>query len=327
MINRPLVAVFGATLFLSAFLIFSVQPMIAKLLLPILGGSPSIWNTAMVFFQAMLLFGYAYAHLIARYLPLAAQIGIHMTILGLCAFLLPIALPADAMPPVEGQAWWQLGLMLTVIGGPFFVLAASAPLFQHWFASSGHPDAENPYFLYAVSNTGSMAALLGYPFLIEPFLKLSQQTDFWLGLYILLILCVVACGALVFKGKKPVPENTAAGSIIAPVWRDRALWILLAFIPSSLLLGVTTHITTDIASAPFIWVVPLALYLMTFIVAFARRELISLSLLRDLAAYCLCLVLLTYVYVSFKASPLYFVFSTFWALRRAPSYATASFPH
>lgn len=306
MTYRPLVAIFGTTLFLSAFLIFSVQPMTAKLLLPYLGGSPSVWNTAMVFFQAMLLAGYGYAHLIARYLPLSIQIGIHLAILGACAFFLPIALPPDVAPPVDGQALWQLGLMLTIIGGPFFVLAASAPLFQHWFASSGHPDAENPYFLYAVSNAGSMAALLGYPFLIEPFLKLSHQSGLWLGLYILLLACVAVCGLLVFRGRKPAPIGEAATGILKPTWKDRAIWIGLAFIPSSLLLGVTTHITTDIATAPFLWIIPLTLYLLTFIIAFSRREVVSLPMLRDLAGYGLCLILLTYVYISFRSSPLYF---------------------
>lgn len=301
MTQRPLVPVFAATLFLSAFLIFTVQPMAGKMMLPLLGGSPSVWNTAMVFFQAMLLAGYAYAHFIARHFSLKAQAVAHLALLAGFAAFLPLALPEGTSPPDEGgQSAWQLITMLTCLGGPFFVLAASAPLFQHWFAGSGHEDAENPYFLYAVSNAGSMMALLSYPVLIEPFLPLSDQQTVWAGGYGLLALLVAACAFTVRGGERPVAALSSLQAE-APDWRARAFWILLAFIPSSLMLGVTTLITTDIASAPFLWIVPLALYLATFIIAFSRSGERVLPVVRELAAYGLCFVVLAFMIAHFSA--------------------------
>lgn len=298
--NRPLLPVFAATLFTSAFLIFAVQPMASKMLLPLLGGSPSVWNTAMVFFQAMLLAGYAYAHLIAKYLPLKMQAALHLALLVIFTCVLPLALPANAQPPEEtGQALWQLGIMLASIGGPFFVLAASAPLFQHWFASSGHEDAENPYFLYAISNTGSMLALLGYPLLAEPLLTLTGQTQTWFAGYIVLIGLTAASAWLVRDGVKPIPPlaDNSDGAAIKPY--SRLLWIALSFIPSSLMLGVTSLITTDIASAPFLWVLPLAIYLATFIVAFARKPFLDVAVTRNLTSYLIALSIFMFMISSF----------------------------
>lgn len=298
--TRPLLPVFAATLFTSAFLIFAVQPMASKMLLPLLGGSPSVWNTAMVFFQAMLLGGYAYAHFISKVLPLKAQAVLHIALL--CAFtlVLPLAIPADAAAPEgSGQAMWQLGIMLSCIGGPFFVLAASAPLFQHWFASSGHKDAENPYFLYAVSNVGSMMALLGYPFVIEPFLTLSEQTNAWFGGFIVLIALVTLCGFLVRNGVKPVMPIAANTDNSRVTWTERAVWTFLAFIPSSLMLGVTTLITTDLASAPLLWIIPLAIYLATFIIAYSNKPFMGLAITRELTPYILCLVILLFMLSGF----------------------------
>jgi spermidine synthase len=298
--NRPLLPVFAATLFTSAFLIFAVQPMASKMLLPLLGGSPSVWNTAMVFFQAMLLAGYAYAHFVAKYLPLKMQAILHLALLIVFTCVLPLALPVDAQAPEEsGQALWQLGVMLTSIGGPFFVLAASAPLFQHWFASSGHEDAENPYFLYAISNTGSMLALLGYPLLAEPLLTLTQQTHTWFYGYIVLIGLTAASAWLVRGGTKPIPplNDGGDGAVIKPY--SRLLWIALSFIPSSLMLGVTSLITTDIASAPFLWVLPLTIYLATFIAAFARKQLFDIVVTRNLTAYLIALSIFMFMLSSF----------------------------
>ncbi len=256
----------------------------------------------MVFFQAMLLGGYAYAHFIARYIPLKIQAIVHLGLLSLFTMVLPLTIPPDAIPPEDsGQAWWQLCTMLTCIGGPFFVLAASAPLFQHWFASSGHPDAENPYYLYAISNIGSMAALLGYPTIIEPFLSLSQQTGAWMYGYLLLIAVTFVCAALVRNGVKPVEPLASLRDRETVSWKLRAFWILLAFIPSSLMLGVTTLITTDLASAPFLWVIPLAIYLATFIIAFSKKPLLSMPVLRLLTCYALCIVLLMLVLSGFLA--------------------------
>lgn len=298
--TRPLLPVFAVTLFLSAFLIFAVQPMASKMLLPLLGGSPSVWNTAMVFFQAMLLGGYAYAHLISKFLPLKGQALLHIALLCFFTMILPLTIPADASPPEgDGQDIWQLGIMLTCIGGPFFILAASAPLFQHWFASSGHKDAANPYFLYAVSNIGSMMALLGYPLVMEPFLSLSEQTNGWFGGYLLLIGMVALCGFLVRNGIKPVQPIAANSDSSRVTWTERAVWTFLAFIPSSLMLGVTTLITTDLASAPMIWIVPLAIYLATFIIAFSNKPLMGVAITRELTPYILCLVILLFMLSGF----------------------------
>ncbi|PZQ46553.1 MAG: hypothetical protein DI551_04925 [Micavibrio aeruginosavorus] len=287
--RSPLLPVFAATLFTSAYLIFSVQPMVSKMLLPMLGGSPSVWNTAMVFFQAILLAGYAYAHGISKYLSLHSQIYLHLGLLALFTMVLPLALPANLAPPEEGgQALWQLGIMLTCIGGPFFVLAASAPLFQSWFAASGHEDASDPYFLYAVSNAGSMIALLGYPLIAEPLFTVSQQTMIWFGGYVALIALTALCGWLIRRGVKP---SQPLDSDYQPVTAcNRLVWIALSFIPSSLMLGVTTAITTDIASVPFFWIVPLTLYLLTFIIAFSKKPMIDVAMARELTVYALCLV-------------------------------------
>lgn len=310
MMSRFLLPVFAATLFTSALLIFSVQPMVSKMLLPMLGGSPSVWNTAMVFFQAALLAGYGYAHLLAKLLSLRGQAIIHLLLLLFFTSVLPLTIPKDTIPPEQsGQAFWQLSAMLLCVGGPFFVLAASAPLFQHWFASSNHKDAGNPYFLYAISNAGSMAALLGYPLLAEPFLTVFQQTSGWLFGYILLIALTVACGWLVRNGIKPAPQPVSphddAGTIGI---RKRLAWIVLALIPSSLMLGVTTLITTDLASAPFLWIVPLTIYLTTFIIAFARKPLMGTTLTRELTVYVLCLTVLMLMINDFVALKIPMVF-------------------
>lgn len=294
--NRPLLPVFAATLFTSAFLIFAVQPMVSKMLLPLLGGSPSVWNTAMVFFQAMLLAGYAYAHFVAKVVPLKAQAILHIALLLFFTTVLPLAIPPGTQPPDEGgQAFWQLGVMLACIGGPFFVLAASAPLFQHWFSASGHEDAENPYFLYAVSNIGSMVSLLSYPIIIEPMLGLAGQTHAWFMGYILLMALTAACAILVRNGVKPVAPLPTAEDRKPLTWLSRAIWIALSFIPSSLMLGVTTVITTDLASAPFLWILPLTIYLITFIIAFSREPKISVPVARELAAYAITFIILSFM--------------------------------
>lgn len=274
--------------------------MVSKLLLPLLGGGPSIWNTAMVFFQAMLLGGYAYAHGVAKYVPLTLQGFLHLALLLVFALVLPLALPAGLLPPEDdGQAWWQLGVMLACIGGPFFILAASAPLFQHWFSASGHKDSHNPYFLYAVSNAGSMAALLGYPVVFEPFLSLSQQSWGWFAGYGILIVLTAICAFLVRRGQKPVASLGSVNERSEITWKARFIWIGLAFIPSSLMLGVTTLITTDLVSAPFIWILPLALYLATFIIAFSKRPVISVYLAREISGYAICLIVLAFTMAAF----------------------------
>jgi spermidine synthase len=275
----PLVSVYSLTLLLSAALLFSVQPMFSKMVLPMLGGTPQVWITCMLFFQLMLLGGYAYAHGTTRYLSIRAQAALHIVLLIIFTVVLPIGIPPGWEPPTDSDpTLWQLTLMLTTVGGPFFVLAGSAPMLQRWFSVSGHKDADNPYFLYGASNLGSMTALLAYPVLIEPFLDLPGQSHTWMLGYVLLIAFTAFSGFMIARkpGVNDRPKREAAG--VSPItWRMRITWLTLAFIPSSLMLGVTTFITTDIASVPLLWILPLALYVGTFIIVFARKPIISIK--------------------------------------------------
>ncbi len=277
MTTKIAVPVYAATLILSAFLLFSMQLLFGKMLLPLLGGSPSMWNTAMVFFQALLLAGYAYAHATSQKLDIRTQAILHLAILLFAAIFLPFSLPESAGLAASGSpALWQLGIMTITVGAPFFIISASAPMIQRWFTGTGHPDAANPYFLYAASNIGSMAALLSYPVVIEPLLSLHGQNVIWACGYVLLILLTAFCAFLVWKNPAPKIQSERAVSP-APKSVTKLAWVALAFIPSSLMLGLTTYITTDVASAPLLWILPLTLYLSTFIIVFARREIISMD--------------------------------------------------
>lgn len=271
--NQIYVPVFATTLLVSAALLFSIQPLFSKMILPLLGGTPHVWNTAMLFFQVTLLAGYGYAHASARFLPLKVQACLQLGLLGVFTLVLPIAIPDGWLPPVDRDpTLWQLSVMAVAVGGPFFVLAGTAPLLQHWFSRSGDKDAGNPYFLYAASNLGSMASLLAYPFLIEPAAGLARQSAGWALGYALLILLTLGAAALVWnKGEKKKAAKKASAEAIT--WQQRGLWLILSFVPSSLMLGVTTFITTDIASVPLLWILPLALYVGTFIIVFARKEI------------------------------------------------------
>lgn len=269
--------VFSTTLLLSAALLFSVQPMFSKMILPLLGGTPQVWNTAMLFFQVMLLAGYAYAHATSRYLNVRAQALLHIALLVLFFFVLPFGIPAGWEPPANRDPrLWQLSLMMLTIGGPFFVLSGSAPMLQHWFSATDHPDAGNPYFLYGASNIGSMAALLSYPFVVEPLMDLPAQAQAWRSGYALLVgLTVLAALLAAFRPSARRAQNKNLAKSSGITGKMRLTWLALAFIPSSLMLGVTTYITTDIGSVPLLWVVPLALYVGTFIIVFARRHYLS----------------------------------------------------
>lgn len=263
--------VFAAAIFTSAFLLFWVQPLFSKMILPLLGGAPAVWNTAMMFFQLVLLAGYGYVHLLTRKVTrLRTQVAIHGAVVAIGLAFLPFALAPDLAPPSGGSpVVWLVGLLAVSVGWPFFALSASAPLLQAWFARTGHRSSTDPYFLYAASNAGSLLALLCFPLLLEPELTLAGQAGAWRAGYAGLLLFLVVTAVLVLRAKTAV----AAVEHAAPAgtgWTQRLIWTLLAFVPSSLLLGVTTHITTDIASAPLFWVVPFALYLLTFIIAFAR---------------------------------------------------------
>jgi len=329
--------IFVITIFISSSLLFLVQPMVGKMILPRLGGAPQVWNTCMVFFQAALLAGYGYTHTASSRLPLRRQLLVHCGLLVLPLLFLVVIFgkpfdfdwfnPPPGGNPIPATLW----VLTIVVGVPFFVVATSAPLLQKWFASTGHPSAHDPYFLYAASNLGSMLALISYPTLVEPVLGLRDQAWMWTGFYALLAVAIAACAYLVWKSPpsllpagasaapvppppppepKPAPVSTAVTAAprpgrgkhrgikkggaphrptqevaVAPQptryhrteevtgWR-RLRWVALAAVPSSLMLGVTTYITTDISAITFFWIVPLTLYLLSFILVFMRSPIL-----------------------------------------------------
>ena len=269
---------FAVAIFTSACLVFVVQPMAAKLILPTLGGSPSVWNASMVFFQTALLAGYAYAHLLQRLPSLRAQVGTDLVLLALAALFLPLRISGVFGDPDARQpALWLLATLAVSIGAPFAVLSATAPLLQAWYARvrAGQADGANPYVLYAASNLGSFLALLAYPILIEPLASLSGQRLGWSLGYGLFVALVIGLGLLVWRRREAAAAEPAPLAVSAPIpWREKGMLVLLAAAPSSLMLGVTAHLTTDVASAPFLWVIPLALYLLTFVIAFQTRPAI-----------------------------------------------------
>jgi spermidine synthase len=285
---QPRTALFGLTLFMAASLLFCVQPMVARMVLPALGGSPAVWNTCMVFFQAALLAGYAYAHGLTSWLGLRGQLAVHGLVILAPLLILPIALGLESTavsPPSDtSPVFWLLATLLRTVGLPFFVIATTAPLLQRWFARTSDPANADPYFLYGASNLGSMSALLAYPLLVEPNLRLARQSGLWSTGQVILTALVFACGFVVWRSTSLHPA--AVEVAVAPradegyrIGLARWLrWVWLSFVPSSLMLGVTAYLSTDIAAIPLLWVVPLALYLLTFIVVFARRPVLSTAL-------------------------------------------------
>lgn len=269
---------YGLTLGLSALLMFWVQPLYARLVLPLLGGAPAVWITAMLFFQAALLAGYLYTHLSVHWLGLKRQSLLHGLLLLLAFVALPVALPEGWAPPAGVMpAGWQMGLMAVGVGLPFFAISATAPLLQRWFAHAGHARSADPYFLYSASNIGSIAALAGYPLLFEPLMRLGKQGWVWTGGYVLLVLLIGLCGLVLWKRFVADPPGAEGEELaLSPdiSWRRRGMWVVLAFAPSSLMLGVTLHLSTDVAAVPLLWVAPLALYLLSFVIVFARRPLL-----------------------------------------------------
>ena len=276
--NRLILVVYTLAIFVSALLLFSVQPLFTKMVLPRLGGSPAVWSVAMVFFQSLLLAGYAYAHYLTKAGNRAVPVVVHLLLLVAAMVTLPLAIRSGwGEPPTSGYPFWLLGLFAVSIGLPFFALAANNPLLQAWFVRTGHPNGPDPYFLYASSNIGSFLALLSYPVLLEPMFTLRTQNLIWTGGYGLLILLIAGCGVLLLKS----PANAAALNLVpddadapAPSWLLRARWIFLAAVPSGLLIAVTAHISTDVAAAPLLWVLPLSLYLLTWVLVFQSRPLL-----------------------------------------------------
>lgn len=283
-LDRPaagaaLLAGFVASLFATAFLLFSIQPLVSRILLPRLGGSPAVWSACVFFFQAGLLLGYCYAHWLAAWLRPPLQVALHALALAAALAFLPLSFGVDA-PPVDGSpTGWLLVKLTFAIGAPFIAIASTAPLLQHWFALTNHRQARDPYFLYVASNAGSLLALLSYPALIETTLDLSDQARLWSLGFAAAAAAVLACGLSAMRAAAPqsativaaAPAPTTAFSLA-----DALRWVILAFVPSALMLAVTTYITTDIAATPLFWVAPLAIYIITFMLAFAPRPLISL---------------------------------------------------
>ncbi|MCS7270003.1 MAG: fused MFS/spermidine synthase [Gemmataceae bacterium] len=322
---------FAVTLFVSASLLFMVQPMVAKMILPLLGGSPAVWNACMVFFQALLLLGYLYAHRLTQRLSPARQWPIHLSVVALpfVSFALaiafgsrhtPIAIVESLAPTGDANPVLHvLALLAIAIGIPFFVISTSAPLLQRWFAYTGHPSARDPYFLYSASNAGSMISLLGYPLLIEPNLSINGQAWLFAIGFSLLAALVYLCGHAATHPVSVAPpkpfgpaskrrngteiRSSAAEALAAaaetadppPTLLRRLRWIALAFVPSSLMLGVTFHMSTDIASIPLMWVIPLALYLLTFIIAFGRVPTWFRLVIGNLAPVLILLLVFTMV--------------------------------
>ncbi|SDS88144.1 spermidine synthase [Bradyrhizobium canariense] len=275
--NRLILIVYTAAIFVSALLLFSVQPLFTKMVLPRLGGSPAVWSVAMVFFQSLLLAGYAYAHYLMQMRNRAIPVAVHLVLLVVALLTLPLSIASGwGEPPSSGYAFWLLGLFVVSIGLPFFALAANNPLLQAWFVRTGHPNGPDPYFLYASSNIGSFLALLSYPVLLEPMFTLRTQNLIWTGGYGVLIVLIASCGVLLLRSPAMAAVDTLAGDsdAPAPAWILRARWIFLAAVPSGLLIAVTAHISTDVAAAPLLWVLPLSLYLLTWVLVFQSRPLL-----------------------------------------------------
>ncbi|MDR3618337.1 MAG: fused MFS/spermidine synthase [Paludisphaera borealis] len=271
--STPVGWLFGIATLAASALLFAVQPMIGKMLLPHFGGTPGVWNTCMVFFQAMLLAGYAYAHLTTSRLGFRGQAVVHGTLAAAALLVLPIVVPVDRLPSdfgALGPAPRLFGLLVAAAGAPFFLIAATAPLLQRWFTLSGDRRAHDPYFLYAASNTGNLLALAAYPLLIEPLSTLGWQNRAWAWGFAVSAVLTIVCAVVVWARSPrveappvdPVEDSDRVG------WATLLDWIVLAAIPSSWLLAVTTYATTDLASMPLLWTIPLGVYLATYILAF-----------------------------------------------------------
>ena len=262
---------FAAAMFVNALLLFLVQPMFAKLLLPRFGGSPAVWTTCMLFFQTALLAGYAYSHAVVKLRKPWQQAITHVAVMALPFLTLPIAL-STAVAAADHPIVSVLQLSTISVGAPFFALATSAPLLQRWFAAAQRRTAVDPYFLYAASNVGSFASLLLYPTVVEPALALSTQTRVWAVGYSAAVVLTLMCAAVMWHRSRDRATDAATavdGNGEVVTWTRRARWIALAFVPSSLMLAVTAYISTDVAAVPLLWVIPLALYLITFVLAFS----------------------------------------------------------
>jgi SAM-dependent methyltransferase len=274
--THAIVLFFTPTIFLSAFLLFWCEPMVGKMMLPLLGGAASVWITCLLFFQLMLLAGYGYAHALERYAGVRTQMLVHALLMLAATLFLPIHLTARPDASASSHpTLWLLGMLIRSVGVPFCIASTTAPLLQNWLAKTSTASGRDPYFLYAVSNAGSLVALLAYPLWIEPRFGVHVQSSSWAISYGLLLLLVVIGAALVWKhinvavlpSASPIARTTKA----SPPLRSRLFWLAAAFVPSGLMLAVTNHMLLNLASVPFLWVMPLGIYLITFMIAFARK--------------------------------------------------------
>lgn len=283
--HRTAPVVFTLTIFLSASLLFFVQPLFAKIVLPVIGGSPAVWTTAMLFFQSVLIGGYLYAHLSTRYLPVGAQAALHVALWAIALAFLPPSLPAGWRLDADGAVAVQtLGLFALGVGAPFALLSSNAPLIQSWYARSGGPSADDPYFLYGASNLGSLLALLAFPLLAEPFLGAGQIASGFSAGFLALGAGLLACALMARAPGRPGRSETTISPVAdAPTLATIGHWLILAFVPSSLMLAVTSKIGTDIGAVPLVWVIPLALYLLTFVLTFSQRTFFRGSWLAQFA--------------------------------------------
>jgi SAM-dependent methyltransferase len=278
--TRAVYGLFAGAVFLSALLVFLVEPLVGRLLLPVLGGSAMVWNTSLAFFQAALLAGYAYAHLLQRLKAWRMQVGVHLLVLAVAALVLPLHVSHILGEPwLKAPALWLFAVLTLTLGAPFAALSATAPLIQAWCARLDitPPRGGEVYGLYAASNLGSLLALVAYPMLVEPAIGLRLQSQAWslgYGLF-----CLALAGAAAVVWRRPVVSRDMAHAGQSTGWGRRLAWMALSAAPSSLLLGVTGHISADVAAAPFLWVAPLILYLLAFVIAFARPAPASPGLL------------------------------------------------
>lgn len=326
---------FAVTLFVSATLLFACQPMIARMIVPLLGGAPAVWILCSLCFQALVLGGYFYAHVVGSRVRVRTQVLMQLALVASAFFVLPVVVDEQLVASLTAKSR-SLGLLVVLlrsVGLPFFVLSTTSPLLQRWYAELGETD---PYHLYAASNAGSMVALLGYPFAVEPFLALKEQSRLlhvaFAGYTILVVVCAMTAlrkrhpprvegtpapagvtmsedvalepgpssRALITDTADPddaksSPDSERAARGPQPVWRERLVWLALAFAPSSLLLGATEFITTDLASVPLLWVVPLALYLASFIVAFAKKQVVKPAIASRVLAFLAAIVAISKV--------------------------------
>ncbi|MBX7513920.1 fused MFS/spermidine synthase [Qipengyuania sp. GH38] len=261
---------FTLTILVGSFLLFMVQPMVARMALPRLGGAPNVWNSAMLVYQALLLAGYAYAHFIGRF-TIRRQAIVHVTLLVLAGLTLPLALTTAGAASPGWEVVWVPWLFLLTVGPVFFAVSAQAPLMQSWYAAGD--GAGDPYPLYAASNLGSFGGLLAYPLLVEPILPLGEQSQLWAVGYGALVLLVASVAlarrkAVAVTHVAEEPRTAIKGSTIA-------FWLILSAVPSGLMLSTTTFLTTDIMAMPLLWVIPLGLYLLSFSIAFAENRTLA----------------------------------------------------